>query len=127
MENSLRRHRAAFDHLLDKLRVQSPAERLVRLSVEIERFVMRLRQAIGFTFKDRRAQLENMLGRLDSLSPIAILSRGYSLTYHLPQKQLVKDAYQLSPGDQVSVRLHRGMFLGRVEKILKETGNESQD
>ena len=121
MENSLRRHRATFDHLLDKLKHQSPVERLTRVSVEVEHFIMRLRQAIGFIFKDQRAKLENRLGRLDSLSPVAILSRGYSLTYHFPQKQLIKDADHLKPGDQVLVRLHRGMFRGRVDKVIKES------
>ena len=123
MENGLRRHRAAFDYLMDKLRVQSPVERLTRLWVEVEHFIMRLRQAIGFIFKDRRARLENVLGRLDSLSPIAILSRGYSLTYRFPEMELIKEAKKISKGDQVHIRLHKGSFRGRVEEIVEEAGD----
>ena len=121
MENSLRRHRATFDHLMDKLKHQSPVERLTRVSVEVEHFIMRLRQSIGFIFKDRRARIENMLGRLDSLSPIAILSRGYSLTYRFPEMELIKEAGKISKGDQVHIRLHKGSIRGRVEEIVEET------
>jgi exodeoxyribonuclease VII large subunit len=64
--------------------------------------------------KDRVAALA---GRLDSLSPLAVLSRGYSLTYRTGDGQLVRDAATLSVGQQITSRLERGQVISRVEQI----------
>lgn len=63
----------------------------------------------------RRARLREVVGRLDSLSPLAVLARGYSITQRLPDFRVVTRADQVSPGDQVWVRLHQGQIRCRVE------------
>ncbi len=55
--------------------------------------------------------MEGIAGKLDSLSPLAILGRGYSICYRLPDQTIVKDAAALAPGDRLRVRLHQGAAL----------------
>jgi exodeoxyribonuclease VII large subunit len=46
--------------------------------------------------------------RLEDLSPLGILSRGYAVCYAADGTRVVRSASQLEPGDEVVVRLHEG-------------------
>lgn len=61
--------------------------------------------------------VNTMAGRLDSLSPLAVLSRGYSITFTHPEGLLIRDARILSPGQLVQTRLAFGGLVSRVETI----------
>jgi exodeoxyribonuclease VII large subunit len=64
----------------------------------------------------RRSRLEQASGKLATLSPVAILERGYSLIFDA-QGALVKDTAQLAPGDPIQARLARGELRARVESL----------
>ena len=54
--------------------------------------------------------------KLETLSPVAILNRGYALVFDASGK-LIKDATHLKPGDDVSARLARGTVGARVNSV----------
>ncbi|MCC6713535.1 MAG: exodeoxyribonuclease VII large subunit [Candidatus Dadabacteria bacterium] len=60
-----------------------------------------------------------LAGKLDALSPLKVLDRGYSVTYKLPEKSVVKDSARLEKGDKVLIGFNRGTARCRVE----ETGD----
>ncbi|MGH9522367.1 MAG: exodeoxyribonuclease VII large subunit, partial [Terriglobales bacterium] len=62
-----------------------------------------------------RSRLDGAQGRLDALSPLNILERGYSLIFDA-NGTLVKDASQVNEGDAIRARLHRGEIRAKVEK-----------
>ena len=53
--------------------------------------------------------------RLDALSPLQTLARGYSVTESVADGRVVRDVNQLTTGQQLRVRLARGRALCRVE------------
>lgn len=53
--------------------------------------------------------------KINMLSPLGILKRGYSITYKLPEGEILKDAGVLGKGDMVETRLSKGIFRSRVE------------
>jgi len=61
--------------------------------------------------------LEKYLRGLDSLSPLNVLKRGYSITRLLPSYKIVKESGMLSKGDRVNVVLGEGEVFCQVEKI----------
>jgi exodeoxyribonuclease VII large subunit len=65
---------------------------------------------------ERKAPLDRLAGKLDALSPVKILERGYALVFD-SNGALVKDTAQLSTGSAVSARLARGSFTAEVKKI----------
>jgi exodeoxyribonuclease VII large subunit len=52
-------------------------------------------------------------GRLDALSPLAVLGRGYAIATR-PDGAVVTDAATVAAGDDLDVRLHRGRVRTRV-------------
>lgn len=49
-----------------------------------------------------------LAGKLDALSPLKVLDRGYSITYKLPSMKTVKDSKELKRGDKVLITFNRG-------------------
>jgi exodeoxyribonuclease VII large subunit len=54
------------------------------------------------------AQLQQVVGRLESLSPLAVLGRGYAVCWNADRTRIIRDAGSVTPGDRVNVRLERG-------------------
>jgi exodeoxyribonuclease VII large subunit len=71
-------------------------------------------------FRDRMRQVKDRLvkhgGRLDALSPLAVLDRGYSITHKIPEEKLVKDSASLDIGDFLRVTFAKGKTICRVER-----------
>lgn len=57
---------------------------------------------------------------LNSLSPLAVLQRGYSITRKLPSGEIVRSAGMLKANEELNIQLAKGRFQARVEKIFGE-------
>ena len=64
----------------------------------------------------KRSYLKHAAGKLDALSPLGILNRGYSLTFD-GRGRLLKNVDSLNAGEVVKTRLERGTFESKVIKI----------
>lgn len=78
----------------------------VRLDAAMRRRLSRLHE-----------ELSGRAASLDALSPLAVLGRGYAIAA-APSGRAVIDAGDLSPGDVVRVRVHRGAFSAQVTEVL---------
>ena len=71
-------------------------------------------------FQDHLHRLKDRLthgaGRLSSLSPLAVLERGYSMAHKMPEELIVKDSSSIKIGDRLRVTFARGRSLCRVEE-----------
>ena len=74
----------------------------------------RLDRALERLLHNSAANVRALNARLQSLSPLAVLDRGYALVLDA-QGGLVRSTTQISPGDQVTTRLSDGAFTSRVE------------
>jgi exodeoxyribonuclease VII large subunit len=66
-----------------------------------------------------RARLDQLSGKLDALSPVKILDRGYALVFDAGGA-LVKDASRLRPGERISAKVARGSLVAEVKVTRKE-------
>lgn len=86
--------------------------------------------ALRRILSDGDARLAEMGGKLDALSPLAVLSRGYAAAFHADGRA-VTSVHHLSTGDRLSLRLADGSASVRVEDLHdedqehKEKGEES--
>jgi exodeoxyribonuclease VII large subunit len=76
----------------------------------------RLVAAGGHSIKASRHRFETCVGRLQSLSPLAVLGRGYSLT-RLPSGAVLRRAAETRAGDAIEILLHEGALAARVEQV----------
>lgn len=76
----------------------------------------RLISAARAWLKSRRSRLELEVGRMNALSPLAILERGYAICRN-GQGAILRDPARVAPGDRVAVTLARGELDCRVEEI----------
>lgn len=63
------------------------------------------------------ARLRECAGRLDSLSPLAVLGRGYAVCWNADRTQIVRSATQTEPGDRVTVTLANGEIGCEVREV----------
>jgi len=59
-----------------------------------------------------------LAARLEGLSPLAVLGRGYAVTWDAARTRIIRDAATLGPGDEVAVTLARGGFEATVKRSL---------
>jgi len=101
-----------------------PLERLQVYARHIDDLEMRAtRGLLGLVERARRAT-DAKARHLESLSPLGVLGRGYSLTRRARDGSLAMDASLLEPGEQLVTRLASGEVVSRVESI--EDSSDSQ-
>lgn len=87
---------------------RSPRNRLLQLRREVDALRGRALAAARYGLRLRRERLAGLSGKVHSLSPLAVLERGYSITYHLPSGQILRDPDRARAGDALRIRLARG-------------------
>ncbi|MBI4831953.1 MAG: exodeoxyribonuclease VII large subunit [Candidatus Lindowbacteria bacterium] len=65
----------------------------------------------------REAAVSEMAAKLDSLSPLAVLARGYSITHRADTGEILRDSAAVKVGERVRVRLYRGSMGCAVETV----------
>ena len=113
---TLKRKREKQLHLSENLLLRSPMERLKDLRSFISEVRRRMGQNVNHAIEIHRHRVAGTLGKLDSLGPLSILQRGYSITRKLPSLQILREATQVKEGDRVEVKLYQGTLLCSVEK-----------
>ncbi|HKZ21654.1 MAG TPA: exodeoxyribonuclease VII large subunit [candidate division Zixibacteria bacterium] len=99
--------------------MKKPWDILTQKGQRIDELVKNMGWLVNQSVKNSKQNLANLMGKLNALSPLSILERGYSVCYKLPELKLVKDVDKLKLEDSVEVRLHKGKFKGKVERIEK--------
>ena len=94
-----------------------------QLAVRRERVARRVERLHGLLrgrVDQRRARLAGMAGRLEGLSPVAVLGRGYALVWDEATGVLLRDAGETELGHVLRVRLHKGTVHATVESKERE-------
>ncbi len=95
-----------FTALNARLAAQSPENRLKLGSGKLDELSRRTEQAFARYMERQYARLGESAAKLDSLSPLKVLSRGYSLVYS--GDSLLSSSEPLSVGDSVEIRFGNG-------------------
>ena len=89
--------------------------RLTEIRQELNARTAALRGTFRTVLLQQRARLDQFSARLQDLSPLAILERGYALVFDASGK-LVKDAAKVRVGAEISARLAKGEITATVKK-----------
>lgn len=101
--------------LLEK-KLISPKDVIQRLRSLIEKSQYRLSRAIEVKINKLEFSLKNNMGKLDSLSPLAVVDRGYSITTN--RGKVVKSLTDIKVNDLIEVRVSDGAFSAEIKKVM---------
>jgi exodeoxyribonuclease VII large subunit len=121
IERGLSSREGELTALHGRLLARHPRAVLARARVRLGPLGVRLDAALKRHVAAQRARLADAATRLDGLSPLAVLGRGYAIATDRDGRA-VRDASALTPGDAVSVRVARGRFGARVTDVEPEGG-----
>jgi len=110
----LRRRQARVADLAASVLRHDPRPSLAQARERLLALRARLGRSLERTLESSASTLTALDARLHSLSPLAVLDRGYALVL-TAGGSLVRCAAQLTPGDAVTTRLADGAFTSRVE------------
>jgi exodeoxyribonuclease VII large subunit len=101
--------------LAARLERHNPAVRLALARRRFESAVQALGRCAVSSMAARAARLSHASARLEALSPLAVLSRGYALVY-AADGRLLRDAAEAQPGEMIRARLASGALEAEVTK-----------
>lgn len=87
-------------------RLGSPIDKLKQRRSRVEMQQMVLQKAISRRLDRSKARWERLVGMLESMSPLKVVERGYSIARK--NEQVVKSISQVAPGDELSLRVSDG-------------------
>lgn len=99
---------------------RTQAEFAARRKDQANRQLMNAMQSI---MKSKVSQLQTEMRHLDALSPLKIMSRGYSLVYDEAEQKLVKSIEDVQLGDLVNVRVSDGQLQCQVWGMKEDEEN----
>jgi exodeoxyribonuclease VII large subunit len=86
-----------------------------------------LRSASARRRHDAHARLGTLAARLDTLSPLAVLGRGYAVCWNEDHTAIIRDAAAVSAGDRVHVTLERGELDCTVDGSRQQAAGSGQE
>lgn len=105
------------DVSLLKSKLVRPDQLIQRLRMLIDKKNLMLKKSIESKLFESQASLKNLMGIMDSLSPMKVVDRGYSIV--TSGKDVVKSISQVKKNDKMDIRLTDGELTVEVLDIKK--------
>ena len=121
MQKKLTQAAQRLDTLREKRVLSDPTVFIDNRRIELDHMRDRLSAAADRTVSEKKQSFVRLAASLDAMSPLRVLSRGYSITTWEDGKP-VKNAGELTPGDSVKVLFSDGHADCRVENV-EENGS----
>jgi len=102
-----------FLHRLERGLID-PSRRLKDIRLRLGDMAERLALAMSQTLKMAKKDCRHIAERLNILSPLNILGRGYSITRNIPSMAVLRDSKDVEPGDDVNIILSKGEIFCKV-------------
>lgn len=115
IQRSLKKNLDQFEYLANSPALKSFNQVFVNHDQKLQNLNLQLVNLFTSRFQKAGQQFINLTGKLDALSPLKVLDRGFSLTYK--DHKLIKNAAELKPNDQVKITFARGSALAEIKEL----------
>ncbi len=106
--------RAELRSLAERLNSRVLVRELQQLAQRADDVFAETLRVVERALVEARMRLEKLGGKLETLSPLAVLKRGYSITTRIDSDRPLKDAAEVKAGDRIKTRLANGEVESRV-------------
>lgn len=120
----LRQKRRELSHLQESYAFRYPKQLLAQKEQELDQQLQRLQKNMQRYLEQQKKQLYFQTAQLDALSPLKIMSKGYSLVYNQNRTELYRSVTQIEPGQTVQVIMKDGELDCHVWGIKEGNMNE---
>ncbi len=111
------RKREQLGHLERILKGYNPVDTVRQRRQRLDELVLRMQQAVERKITRERRELQLAAQRLDSLSPLSVLGRGYAIARDGKTGRPIVSATQGEIGQEVEVLLQDGSLITKVEEV----------
>lgn len=106
-------------HLGDRLLYLNPMVQIQRRRAGLNQACRELLLQHHRILDGYRLKFQRSVSRLESLSPLAVLNRGYSIAYRTGDRKIIRSFREVAAGQEVVIRLHEG----HLDCLVQGTGN----
>src|SRR5688572_14581900 len=106
--NLLTDKKTLLSSLAAQLRYLSPERRIQSERQRVDEFARRALSALVHSFQLQKKHIQGTQSRLEALSPLAVLSRGYAVVTRKDDGSVVSRVAQTEPGQQIQIRVADG-------------------
>lgn len=117
LDNSVSMFESRMEDLLQSPAFKYPLEAIERHEERLDDLIRTCGKYFSHTVNIKAEKFNTVIGRLEALSPLAILRRGYSITLRPPGGKMVRDAKDIKRGDMIETRLYKGRLISEVREI----------
>jgi exodeoxyribonuclease VII large subunit len=110
---TVQRARERFVNVTSRLTPATLRAKTVAVNTRLAMFDQRAAAALSRSFKTKTELLNLQMAKLDVLSPLGVLTRGYSIT-QTADGTIIRDASTAKPGDKLKIRVERGKLNAEV-------------
>jgi exodeoxyribonuclease VII large subunit len=125
-QNQIRRSRERTKWRTERLNATPPTFLINRFRQRLDRNMNDLFHLITFCLSKNRGLYREIKARLNALSPMAVLDRGYSITRTIPDAHVVCDPDAVSLGQKLNVMVSKGSLICRVERKKKNVKSDDR-
>lgn len=118
LNRKLEKEYQRFDFLVANSILSKPEKFFSELSENVANKNKQITDLYSAKIKDKYLLLANFAGRLDALSPLAVISRGYSICEN--EKGIIKSVKDTDKGGKISVKLSDGILNCTVDEVKYE-------
>ena len=112
----LQRKKEGLKWWQDRVIALSPHSRVYNLNVILKQNTYNLSKIIKKIIENKSARLGEFRARLETLNPVAILERGYSITRTIPDLKVVRNPKRVSINQDLNVMVAKGSLTCRVKE-----------
>ena len=118
--NGVARRSRRHEMLRRSLGQFDPRHRLAAVRTRLVSRDAQLSAAVRRRLTRAQSRFAALAARVEGLSPLAVLGRGYSVTWNADRTRIIRDASTVEPGDTINVTLERGAISARVDRVDPE-------
>jgi exodeoxyribonuclease VII large subunit len=117
----VQRHERTMHALRRRLEARELSRRFAILRGRLQAADAKLAAGVQRRTARGAASVQSLTGRLHTLSPLAVLARGYAVCWTEDRTRIVRDADTLVEGDRIRVTLERGEIACDVRTTIPES------
>lgn len=115
LRSSIDMARKHLDGIMKYHALKTPQVLMQQHQQKVDEYTKALKHSLSYFVNIKKHSLDGVMGKLDALSPVSILERGYSITMTYPENNIIKDASKVKSKTRIKTRLGSGEIISRTE------------